>query len=134
MKKLVLLTLFFVSLNLVSKNECSAQTKLKPENCAYFQGVNSNNKNDVSEFIWVGWDRAGKHLKWVELDNEGNATAYIETSRDEWSIYMESIDGKLKFQIDLFKQQILSDDKEIATIKNSKDSYEYNKLGGSYIH
>jgi hypothetical protein len=129
MKKISILVIMFVVTNMISQNYCVAQDKLKPENCSYFQVADTAK---LSEWIWVGSDRSGKNNKWLELDNLEGATAYIETNRDEWSIYLKAVKDNTTIQIDLYKMQLIAGI-QIFKINNVKDQYDYDKLGGDYI-
>ena len=62
MKKVLLLAIVFIMTNMVTQNYCAAQTKLKPENCTYFQIVGSAKP---VEWIFVGPDNSGKNKKWL---------------------------------------------------------------------
>ena len=124
----MMVIMFFVT-NMIAQNNCAAQDKLKPENCSYFQMYDGAK---LSEWIWVGSDRSGKNNKWLELDNLEGATAYIEIDRDEWSIYLKGVKDNSTFQIDLYKMQLI-DGSSIFKIKNVKDHYDYDKLGGDYL-
>ncbi len=105
MKKISILVNMFIVTNMISQNYCVAQDKLKPENCSYFQVADTAK---LSEWIWVGSDRSGKNNKWLELDNLEGATAYIETNRDDWSIYLKAVKDNTTIQIDLYKMQLIA--------------------------
>jgi len=131
MKKLLMLVIVLGIANMFTQNHCFAQNKLKSENCAYFQTIDPSK---LSEWVFVGKDRSGKFNKWLELDNMDGATAYIETSRDEWSINLKQMNDNFQVRIDLFKLQMIEDNTKFTTkIINVKDSYDYNQLGGAYL-
>ena len=132
MKKILITLIMFIATNMITQNYCTAQTKLKPANCSYFQMVDPAK---LSEWIWVGSDRTGKNNKWLQLDNLEGVTAYVETGRDEWSIYLKTVEGNNTLIIDLYKMLLIDpkDSKFNMTIKNVKYQYDYSKLGGSYL-
>jgi len=129
MKKILITLIMFIATNMITQNYCAAQVKTKPENCSYFQMVDPAK---LSEWIWVGSDRTGKNNKWLELDNLEGATAYVETGRDEWSIFLKAVKGNSTVQIDLYQMQLLSVG-QVFKIINVKDEYDYSKLGGIYL-
>jgi hypothetical protein len=130
MKKVLMLSIVFFMTNMVAQNYCAAQAKLKPEYCSYFQTVDRNNA--VHEWIWVGFDRSGKNLKWLDLQPNNKVLNCIELSRDEWTIYLQDEESKQKFEANLFKQELKSTN-GADKIQNNKQSYDYSKLGGEYI-
>ena len=119
----------FVVTNMVAQNYCAAQTKLKPENCSYFQTIDKNSK--IHEFIWVGYDRNGS-LRWLDLMPNNKVLNLIEISRDEWSIHLQDFETKQEFTADLFKLALETNNGS-DKIMNVKDEYEYGKLGADYI-
>jgi hypothetical protein len=125
-----------IILNIFAKHETFAQSSLKSENCAYFQTVHGD-KEHVTEWIWVGKNRDGKSLKWLALIDDEICEAYIETSRDEWSIYLKPATNaeNREIQIDLHQKKVISkyNGQELSKIVKVLDEYHYDKLGGEYI-
>jgi hypothetical protein len=136
MKKIVFLSLLFITLNIFAKNETFAQSFFKPENCAYFQTIHGDDQH-VTEWIWVGKDRDGESLKWLALIDDESSEAYIETSRDEWSIYLKPVVSgeNREIQIDLHEKKVKSikSGQDLSNIVKVLDEYDYDKLGGEYI-
>ena len=127
-----MLAIVFIMTNMVAQNYCAAQDKLKPENCAYFQVVSDNEIG--GECIWIGSDRKTKLNKWI-LIGENEIYDFIETSRDEWSIYLKRSTGYAKgsFTMDFNKKEASFDGDMIGKIQNQKQEYDYSKLGGAYL-
>jgi len=128
MKKVLLLAILLIITNLGTQNYCAAQAKIKPENCTYFQIII---QSKIIEWVCIGSDRSEKNKKWLELDNSKGATEYIETDRDEWSIYLKALKGNSNVQIDLY-QMILTTVGKTFKIINVKDKYDYSKLVEPY--
>jgi hypothetical protein len=128
MKKSILLialtTLFVLSFQLSS----FAQTKVKAENCYYFQ---LEIENETHEFIYVGYNTVSGHHKWLEMGPGLFVQAYDQVSNDEWSMYFKTEDGD-DIQIDLFQMKAKAEGVEVK-LKKPRDSYDCTKLGGSYI-
>jgi len=125
-----MLAIVFIMTNIVDKNYCNAQDKLKSENCSYFQTVDKNNA--VHEWIWVGSDRSGKNLKWLDLQPNNKVLNCIELSRDEWTIHLQDVESKQEFEANLFTQELKSTNGS-DKIQNNKQEYDYSKLGGAYL-
>jgi len=131
MKKILFLLVVLILSSTIAQNYCNAQDKLKPENCAYFQIVLEED-GKAHEFIWAG--HAGSKLKWLVFMNDITTMTFLEDSRDEWSIYLkDALSGEIT-QIDLYKLEVFHGEKKVGKIKNVKDHYDYDKLGGSYLN
>jgi len=131
MKKFLVLLVVLILSSTIAHNYCNAKDKLKPENCAYFQMINDDD-GKVHETIWASY--GGSKLKWLVLMDDVATMTFLEDSRDEWSIYLkETVTGEI-IQIDLYKLEVFVAEKKVGKIKNVKDHYDYDKLGGSYLN
>ncbi len=128
MKKSILLIAFTSLFVLLFQINSFAQTKVKAENCYYFQ-LDIN--NEIHEYIYVGYNSVNGHHKWVELSPGLAVAAFDQVSEDEWSMYFKSIDG-YEIQIDLFEMKAKADGVQVKLIK-PRDNYDYTKLGGAYF-
>ena len=134
MKKVLMLAIVYIMTNMIAQNYCNAQAKLKPANCSYFQMVHDD---DIQECIWIGSDRKTKLNKWIFL-REGDITEFIETSRDEWSIYLKCTEREssgFSMAVDFYKNEVSMNGAMVSGMKiqNQKQEYDYSKLGGAYL-
>ncbi len=135
MKKSLLFIAFTTLLALSFQLSSFAQTfgkaepKIKPENCVYFQlEVN----NETHEFVYLGYNSATGHQKWLEMGPGLYVQAYDHVSSDEWSMFFKSEDG-VDIQNDLNNLIAKAAGVEVK-LKKARDNYERYNLGGQYLN